>query len=187
MDKRKKFIIKFKYFIERLYPYLISIGIISLIISFNLDFLSDKNFNNVLDGVINLVSIIIGFMGAMMPIILSMKNESKFVKYVFEKDTEELFKKYLKVTIKVGIINAGLTLLMYLKDSIVNIFMKYALYYAWMFSIILFLFLTMRSMSYMITLFFSKDGNGKDNEGAKQDNKNIYSDEEVEKTKNFFK
>ena len=178
---------KVKYHIERIYPYLISVIIISVIIFFKLDFLSNKNFNNVLDGVINLVSIIIGFMGAMMPIILSMKNESKFVKYVFEKDTEELFKKYLKVTIKVGLTNAGLTLLMYLKDSIVNTFMKYILYYAWMFSIILFLFLTMRSMSYMITLFFSKDGNEKDNKDQKQDTVNIYSNEEREETKDFFK
>jgi Na+-driven multidrug efflux pump len=110
-----------------------------------------------LDGTISLVSIIIGFMGAIMPIILSMKNESKFVRYVFERDTEELFKKYLKITIKVGLTNAGLTLVMFLHESFVNQFARLFIFYSWFITIMLFILLTMRSMSYMITIFFDKD------------------------------
>ncbi|OLS03302.1 hypothetical protein [Tissierella creatinophila] len=134
-----------------------------------------------LDGTISLVSIIIGFMGAIMPIILSMKNESKFVRYIFEKDTDELFKKYLKTTVKVGLLNAGFTLSMYLRDSILKLNIKNFIYYIWMFSIILFIFLTMRSMSYMITIFFAKD----EMNGIKIEKtpNNIYTKEEISRVK----
>lgn len=175
----------FKYYKERTYPYILSIISIFLIRHFNIDFLANKDFNNALDGVVNLDSIIIGFMGAIMPIILSMKNESKFVKYVFEKDKEELFKKYLKITIKIGIINAGLTILMYLRDSIVNVFINNLLYYSWIFSIVLFLLLTMRSMNYMITLFFSKDDFSFENPETVHEN--IYTEEEHKNIKDKYK
>lgn len=150
-----------------------------------MDFLSNNNFNSTLDGSITLVSIIIGFMGAIMPIILSMKNESKFVKYIFEKDTEELFKKYLKTTIKVGLTNAGLTLLMYLEDSIAKMSIKNGLYYAWIFTIALFILLTMRSMSYMITIFFAKDD--VDIFRVEKSPKRLYSETEREEVKEKYK
>lgn len=174
-----------KYYIERTYPYIFSIIAVVLIRYFNINFLADTSLNNALDGVVNLDSIIIGFMGAIMPIILSMKNESKFVKYVFEKDKEELFKQYLKMTIKIGIINVGLTILMYLRNSILNIYMNNLLYYGWLFSIILFLLLTMRSMSYMITLFFSKDE--LDFQNKESTANKTYTDEEHEAIKKKYK
>lgn len=176
---------KIKYYFERSYPYLFAILLIVIIRCNNIDFTTNTSFNNALDAVVNLDAIIIGFMGAIMPIILSMKNESKFVRYVFEKDTEELFKKYLRITIKVGIANAGLTILMYLRESLINDFIKIFAYYTWLFSIILFLFLTMRSMSYMIILFFSKDEIICQNEDSTFDY--VYTDEEHNSIKEKFK
>lgn len=63
-------------------------------------------------------SIIIGFIGAIIPVILSMKNESKLVKYVFEKDKDNLFRKYMSITIGIGLIDVTVSLLVYTKDII---------------------------------------------------------------------
>ena len=146
-----------KYYLERLYPYLFSIILVLIIRLYNIDFANNALFNNALDAVVNLDSIIIGFMGAIMPVILSMKNESKFVKYVFEMDKEELFKKYLKITIIIGIINAGLSILMYLRNSLINTVVKNFAYNSWLFSIILFLFLTSVTRSFKISDILSPE------------------------------
>ena len=75
--------------------------------------MKNKNFNDALDGGATVVALIIGFLGAILPVILGMKNESKFVKYVFEKDKKRLFKKYIKATIITGLVSLCLTIIMY--------------------------------------------------------------------------
>lgn len=146
-----------KYYFERGYPYIITIGILICIKYMDITFVNDCNFDKALTAVITLDAIVIGFMGALMPIILSMKNDSKFVKYVFEKDNKELFKKYLKITVITGIINASITVFLYLKNSFGSTLFVSIMEIFWIASLILFLMLTLRSMEYMITLFFSKD------------------------------
>ena len=148
---------KIKYLFERFYPYITSIALVYLLYCFEIDFLANEKLYDALGGVISFDAIVIGFLGAIMPVILSMKNESKLVKYVFENDGEELFKKYLFVTIKIGITNVVLTLAMYLHTSFtVETFVKILLY-LWLLSLFTFMFCTMRSMGYMISLLFSKD------------------------------
>ena len=124
-------------------------------IGFNM-MVDEEGFTELLNGLITLDSIIIGFLGAVMPVILSMKNESKFVKYVFEKDEENLFCKYLKITLLLGICNVVFCLVLQVRKTIL---IEYRLmcYYAWIFFTIVFLMATYRSVSYMIALIFSKD------------------------------
>lgn len=58
--------------------------------------MGDKNYSDLLDGLVTLISIIIGFLGAMLPIVLSLKENSEFVQYIFKEDREKLFYKYMK-------------------------------------------------------------------------------------------
>lgn len=146
-----------KYYFERTYPYIVTFIVLICIKKRGITFVDDYNFDKALTAVITLDAIVIGFMGALMPIILSMKNESKFVKYVFEKDSNELFKKYLKITVITGILNAGITVFLYLENSFKSDYFVSIMEIIWVMSLILFLMLTLRSMEYMITLFFSKD------------------------------
>lgn len=145
-----------KYYIERGYPYMLA-TLASIILQRVTGVMSNNNFEDLLGGLVTLDSIVIGFFGAIMPVILSMKNESKFVKYVFENDTEGLFIKYLKITIFSGLFSAGFSLALYLRDSFVHLFVKNSLYTGWIFFTVLFLATTYRSLSYMILLVFSKD------------------------------
>lgn len=100
-----------RYYFERIYPYGIAIIAAVVLQRVATGVMNDDNFNDLINGLVTFDSIVIGFFGAIMPVILSMKNESKFVKYVFEKDVDGLFSKYLKVTLFSGLCSAVLSLL----------------------------------------------------------------------------
>ena len=144
------------YILERAYPYIIAF--ITMIFCWKTEFIimRDNGYTDLIDGLVTLDSIIIGFLGAIMPVVLSMKNESKFVKYVFEKDTDNLFRKYLKITVLLGIVNVVTSLAMYVRATIPEKW-QISFYYLWMFITIAFLFIMYRSMSHMITLIFMED------------------------------
>lgn len=75
-----------KYYCERLYPYVVSLVFTYFFVYKKIDIIHNKNMNSALDCVNTFAALIIGFLGAMLPVVLGMKNESKIVKYVFEKD-----------------------------------------------------------------------------------------------------
>lgn len=149
-----------KYYVERIYPYGIAIIMAVILQRVATGIMNDNNFNDLINDLVTFDSIVIGFFGAIMPVILSMKNESKFVKYVFEKDEKGLFSKYLKVTLFSGLCSAVLSLSLYTRDVFAHKEIKHLLYTAWIFATTLFLTATYRSLSHMITLVFEKDGVG---------------------------
>ena len=152
-----KISMRLKYLSERGYPYVIALiaTIACKHTGFNM-MVDEEGYTELLNGLITLDSIIIGFLGAVMPVILSMKNESKFVKYVFEKDEENLFCKYLKITLLLGICNVVSCLVLQVRRAILTEY-QLTCYYVWIFLTVVFLAATYRSMSYMIALVFSKD------------------------------
>lgn len=54
-----------RYFWESFYPYLIAGVIVWYFIKIKLNIMGDKNYSDLLDGLVTLISIIIGFLGAM--------------------------------------------------------------------------------------------------------------------------
>lgn len=145
------------YWIERCYPYIIA-GAITIIITYlKFDPMESINLNEMIDGIITLDSIIIGFIGAITPVVLSMKNESKFVKYVFEKDKDNLFRKYMSSTIGVGFIDVIVSLAVYARDIISRKSVLFGLRVMLIYFFFLFLLCTYRSMTCMLKLLFSED------------------------------
>lgn len=143
-------------YLERAYPYVIS-GIACFIMhKMDFVFVENTNLNSLIDGIVTMESIVIGLIGAIIPVILSMKNESKFVKYVFENDEERLFRKYLTSTIGVGLLSMAFSLALYIRSEYSAEVLKW-MYFLWLYLIILFLILTYRSMRYMIIIIFTPD------------------------------
>lgn len=156
-----------KYLFERMSPYVVALIIVVLCRHYEFNMMIDDNYIELLNGLVTLDSIIIGFLGAIMPVILSMKNESKFVKYVFEKDKNNLFCKYLKVTVLLGIVNAVVSLVMHTRKIIPKTW-QLKFYYGWIFITVAFLMATYRSMSHMISLIFTKDADHADSVGTER-------------------
>lgn len=145
------------YWAERLYPVILSGILTVLLIIIKIDPFQSKNINDVINGIVTLDSIIIGFIGAIIPVVLSMKNESKLVRYVFDKDKDGLFKKYLSSTIAVGLIDVCVSLLVYLRDIMTSEKTIFVLRAFFIFFFIFFMLCTFRSMSCMLKLIFSDD------------------------------
>lgn len=146
-----------EYHLERLYPY-IAFGVALWFLWWRkINFIDNDNLPSALESVNTICSLIIGFLGAILPVILGMKNESKFVKYVFEKDKDKLFLKYIKETIFWGLITVVVTTMLYFEsDKKYHDVFSY-LFYVWVALLVLFLFLTFRSTSHMLNLIFSDD------------------------------
>lgn len=148
---------KIKLYLERIYPYFIAILVVGVAVKNRINFIGSANLDNVLDACNTVVALIIGFLGAILPVILGMKNESKIVKYVFEKDKNKLFLKYIKATILWGLIALAVAMSMYLVGDFKNTNIAYWEFYVWLFLIVLFLLLTYRSLSSMLDLIFLSD------------------------------
>lgn len=164
---------RIKYYFERGYPYIISILVFILLNKYKIIFISNRNFNDAIGGISTIGSLIVGFLGAILPVILGMKNESKFVKYVFENDRNKLFLKYIKEDIVFGLLTLFVSFILYFKDEAIFVNIKIYMFYSWVTLIILFLLLTYRCLSKMLTLIFSSD-----NELILE---NLYSESEGEK------
>lgn len=148
--------VRIGYYFERCYPYIISAMISRLLFYLKVDIRTDSGYTELLNGLVNLESIIIGFIGAIMPVVLSMRNESKFARYIFERDKKGLFGKYVRSIILAGLVSTSISLIMQVRGSMSDE-VSNAVYTFWTFMSILFLLLTYRGMSHMVGLIFSKD------------------------------
>lgn len=147
-----------RYYVERIYPYVIALVSVYLLVKFKINYISSKNMNDAIDGVITITSLIIGFIGAVLPIVMSMKNDSKFVQYVFEKDENKLFLKYIKITLFHGITLIFISIVIYFKDEYIDTIIYGKIFHVWILFLILFLVSTYRCTCNMLNLIFT-DGN----------------------------
>lgn len=145
-----------RYYAERIAPYVISLIAPVVLWRCDVNYIENSNFNDAIDGVNTVAALIIGFLGAMLPVILGMKNESKFVQYVFEKDKNKLFLKYIKSNLLTGLLLVVLSISLYFRDDFKqNI--KLVAFYVWVYMCFLFFSCTYRSLSNMLELVFTDD------------------------------
>ena len=145
------------YLWERTYPHIIAFIITVVLRVLSFDPLRSLQIDSLVDGIVTLDSIIIGFLGAIIPVIISMKNESKIVRYIFDRDTDGLFKKYILETIAYGLLDVCISLTVYMRDIITyDKFIK-VLSVLFMYMFLLFVLSTYRSMSCMLKLLFVDD------------------------------
>ncbi len=146
-----------KKIVEIIYPYVISMLVLIPFAFISNNLYQSENINAALEAVITVASLIIGFLGAILPIIMSMKNDSKLVKYVFEKDTDKLFLKYIKHTLVVGLIVIILSVTVFFRDQYVDSWYEKWCVAILAYSVSCFLLCTYRSLNNMLNLIFSND------------------------------
>lgn len=99
------------YYWEKYYPFFFSalsiivFGFIGLSVKTN-------NLEKIIDGSINLASIITGLLGALLGILISVKD-SPLVKYIFQKQHKTRIFSYIKQTIYSGFFTIGFAALLY--------------------------------------------------------------------------
>lgn len=143
---------------ERIYPYVVAVVGVGLIRrSCVIEFFSSENLNDALTAIITVTSIIIGFIGAILPVILSMKNDSKVVQYVFQRDKRKLFLEYIKSTLAIGLLLIVCSIIPYFSDLYEDTFFYKNWPYAVMYMLICFLCATYRCLNNMLNLIFKLD------------------------------
>lgn len=143
--------------IERSYPYFIAIVFVVVCAIKQINFVESRNLKDALTSINTIYSLILGFLGAILPVMLGMKNESKFVRYLFEKDENKLFLKYLKADIFWGLLGLFVSVVLYFNDVKMMNNVKYKLFYMLEFLFILFCTLTYRCLKSILDLIFSGD------------------------------
>jgi len=146
-----------KYFVEKFYPILLALCIVLIMKYYDINYIGDKNMDNAIEGVLTVSALIIGFVGAVLPVVLSMKNDSKFVKYIFEKDKNKLFMKYMKITLMSGLLTITISVSLYFRDDFSATKLYNHIFFVWSFFIVLFMLSTYRCINHMLNLIFSSD------------------------------
>lgn len=142
-----------KYYFEKIYPVLLSIVCTIIMLYYKLNYINSKNIDNVAEGIITFVSLIIGFIGAVLPVVLTVKTESDFVKNIFMRGNN-LFVKYLKSTLLFGVLTIIVSILIYFRNEYINSEFYNYVFYLWTFIFISFVLMIYRFFSNMINIIF---------------------------------
>ena len=142
---------------EKFWPFALSTGIVIALVIFKIDFADSKALETALTGIITIAALIVGFFGTILPVIIGIKNESKFARYVFERDKNKLFLKYIRSTLWLGILLMAFSVIFYFAGDNTITYTDKILFYAVVWLFISFLTCTYRGMNYMLKLVFSVD------------------------------
>jgi H+/Cl- antiporter ClcA len=140
--------------LNTLYPILIA-GVATYIL-YKLDFtFKVKNFDKVLDGAITFSSIVVGFLGALLGILVSIKD-SNIVKAIFVTNEKYTIKYYFNETFIVG-------LLVVISSCVMHVLREYntvwtdIFFYSWIILFSWFLPSTYRIINVLMTVFFKSN------------------------------
>ena len=120
---------------ERAYPFGIAFVFTFAAWVFNINYISDNRLFEALNGILTVTTLIIGFWGAVFPLVLNAKNEIKAVKRVFDIDKNGLYYEYMYVMLLSGMFLIITTISAYFRDSYLG-----TIYYKSIFYILVFLF-----------------------------------------------
>lgn len=142
------------------YPYLIS-AIFTVLLFFTGFNYSSNGFEKILDAAITFSSIIVGFLGALLGILISIKD-SKIVKDIFDTKEKYTLKHYFEETFLIGIGIVVLTCSMYVLINIKNKIVIDIFYYSWLFITLLFIPSSYRIISLLMSVFFNSNNDRSD-------------------------
>lgn len=144
-----------KYLYEKCYPYVFALLVCYVANRYKIINTEYEEIKDALEAAITVSALIIGFIGAILPIIMGIKSESEYIKAVLESDTKNLFIKYIHATVSSGLFLIGITFILYLKkhsEETVNMEV-----YIWIYLLIVFLLSTYRCIAIILKLLFSKE------------------------------
>ncbi len=142
---------------EKYYPVIGGVVVAVIFGRCDINLIESENISDALNASITIASIVIGFLGAILPVILGMRNDSAFVRYIFELDKEKMFLKYIKRTIVSSVISIIISMMLFFRDMYENRFIYDYIFYIWIGFMIYLLLCTYRSVSNMMELVFSTD------------------------------
>ncbi len=148
---------KMRKILEGIYPFAIPIAIVIFLWIGGNKYIDSVNMNSALEAIITTASIIIGFIGAILPVIVGMKNNSKLVKRVFELDKNKLFLKYIKHTLITGVLLIICSVILFYRDQFPEYIKGDYVLIVTTYLLVAFLLCTYRCLKIMLDLLFLDD------------------------------
>lgn len=139
---------------ERAYPFGIALVFTFAAWVFNINYISDNRLFEALNGILTVTTLIIGFWGAVFPLVLNAKNEIKAVKRVFDIDKNGLYYEYMYVMLLSGMFLIITTVSAYFRDSYLGTIYYKSIFYILVFLFVFFICATFRCLSITIHLVF---------------------------------
>ncbi|WP_260286746.1 hypothetical protein [Peribacillus aracenensis] len=155
-------------FISWFYPLFISIIVVVISIRFDFSY-TVENFDKVLDGTITFSSIVVGFLGALLGILVSIKD-SAIVKSIFDSKEKHTLKRYFNETFIMGFLVVILSCAMHVLRVYPSITTK-VIFYIWLGLTCWFIPSTHRIVNILMSVFFKT--NSKDKNERPESNKVI--------------
>ena len=141
--------------IERIYPYFIAFCFTALWFIYGHNLSNSLGFNNALDSTSTLCSILLGFVSAILPVVLSMRNKGNYIDNVII-NGGYLLKSYCAEDIISGLTLIVINIINYFRCDI-NEKVSYFLFYIWIFGLITFILCTHRCIYFLLRLVFPKE------------------------------
>lgn len=133
-------------------PYIISL--IFLVIAFLLDWTYKfNNYEKLLDSIITFSSIILGFIGVLLGILITIKD-TKIMKGIYENNYQNSLKNYFYESIFFGFIVVVISTVMYLS---IDYQYKIFVFYIWLFVISMFLLSSFRLITTLMEILFKSN------------------------------
>lgn len=137
-------------FIERTHPYLIAFCVTALWFFFGKDLTQSNGFDNALDSMSTMCSILLGFVAAILPVVLSLRTKGNYIDKVIV-NGGGLLRSYCVESIISGFILIAVNTLNYFRFD-TRVLIKLILFYLWVFCVTVFIFCSIRSMYFLIRL-----------------------------------
>jgi hypothetical protein len=146
--------------------------------------INHNNFNKLLDGTVVFSSVIIGFLGVVLAILLSIRND-EIVKYIFNRKERTLLLEYFNHALISGFATIVITISLYFQNSIYRLqighfYIGNVPFYLWVFIIVFFIVSAARIIMIIMDIVFlptkdeKKQGSVKLNQNKSNDLRNKY-------------
>lgn len=135
--------------------------------------LSQEAFDKVLESTITLSSILIGFIGALLGILFTVKN-TETISLLFQSKEKIVLKRYFRYNVILGMFLVVFSLLLYVIEAVENLTetIQYIVYGLWGFLLLYTLSSTFRIINIMMHIIFDEKPNeNKEPEPVKMDDK----------------
>lgn len=134
-----------------IYPWLIPVIIILLTIPYNISY-KIKNFSDVLESVVTFSSIIVGFLGALLGILITINN-SKIIKEISGNNEMGTVRYFFNETLVLGFIVVLLSIAFQVLKDYEFAFVKYY-FYIWFVFTVTFIISSFRVIQLLMNVFF---------------------------------
>ncbi len=142
-------------FFERAHPYLIALSVTTLWFYFGKDLSQSNGFDNALDSTSTMCSILLGFIAAIFPVVLSLRTKGNYIDKVIV-NGGRLLRSYCIESIVSGFILIAVNTLNFFRFD-TRILIKMILFYFWIFSVTAFIFCSIRCMYFLIRLILPNE------------------------------